>query len=410
MNRRAYSKFGQNAFILGLSLTCGALFLSTENTTSQAALVPVKKSVEFQPKFKNWGLYNTVSNSHISIEDAWKIEEGSSTVVVAVIDTGVDTTHEDLRSNIWSDPNPQNFNIIGNDISVSKRPLALISNQKSFGWDFVTSRPNPVDEHGHGTHVAGIIGAALNVKAGVSGVAHKVSLMPIRYYSDANPGPINLKNTISAIHYAIDRGARIINYSGGGPEYSRDEYLALKKAEARGILVVAAAGNERKDTDLPENYYYPAAYGLSNIISVAAIDIRNKVLESSNWGRKKVDIAAPGENIYSTLPGNRYGYMSGTSQATAFVTGVAALILAKNPSLSASDVKRIVLDNVDLVSTLSTKVATGGKINAYKALASLTTVIRPLPLAKPENLTRKPVSISVDRRIKPVKANLKAIQ
>src|SRR4029077_10572959 len=125
----------------------------------------------------------------------------------------------------------------------------------------------------------------------------------------SNPGSVNLRNTVKAINYAIDHGARIINYSGGGPEFSEEEYLAIKRAESKGILFVAAAGNERQNTDLVENYYYPSAYRLSNIISVAATDIHNNLLPSSNWGKKSVDVAAPGENIYSTLPQNKFGYM-----------------------------------------------------------------------------------------------------
>src|SRR5690606_14919320 len=121
-------------------------------------------------------------------------------------------------------------------------------------------------------------------------------------------GKANLENTIKGINYAVEKGARIINYSGGGPQYSQQEYLAMKNAEAKGVLIVAAAGNERQNIDSESNYYYPAAYsahGLKNIISVAAIDIESNLLKSSNWGSKKVDVAAPGENIYSTLPGNR---------------------------------------------------------------------------------------------------------
>jgi subtilisin family serine protease len=122
---------------------------------------------------------------------------------------------------------------------------------------------------------------------------------------------------------------------------------------------------------MSENYYYPAAYHLTNIISVAATDIRNNLLPSSNWGKKKVDIAAPGENIYSTLPGGRYGYMTGTSQATAFVTGVAALLLSQDPSLTPSEIKEIILDSADPIAGLKDKLACGGRVNAYRALTLL---------------------------------------
>jgi thermitase len=179
------------------------------------------------------------------------------------------------------------------------------------------------------------------------------------------------QNTIRALNYAVDHGAKIINYSGGGPEFSEDEYLAIKKAEAKGILVVSAAGNEHQNTDLTENYYYPAAYRLSNIISVASTDINNNLLPSSNWGKTHVDVAAPGENIYSTLPNGRYGYMTGTSQATAFVTGIAALLLSKDPTLTPVQIKELIMSSVDRFPQLEAKLVTGGRVNAYGALLAL---------------------------------------
>ena len=304
------------------------------------------------PSYKNWGLVNTQAKSHIQALDAWKIEEGSRTIVVAVIDTGLDPNHADLAKNVWHDTKTSHLSFING----------------VYGWNFVTDKPNPMDDHGHGTHVAGIIGAVANPKTGVSGVAHRVSIMSVKYYSDSNPGAINLRNTVKAINYAVEHGAKIINYSGGGPEFSEDEYLAIKKAEAAGVLFVAAAGNEHQDIDRSENYYYPSAYRLSNMISVAATDINNNLLRSSNWGKNKVDVAAPGENIYSTLPGGRYGYMSGTSQATAFVTGLAALLLSQNPALKPQQIKEIVSASSDRLSQLGGKVASSGRVNAYKAL------------------------------------------
>jgi len=305
----------------------------------------------FATKIKNWGLVNTEDKSHIHALDAWKIQEGNHEIIVAVIDTGIDPSHKALSANIWHDTHEKNPNI--------------------FGWNFVADKPNPTDEHGHGTHVAGIIGAIADPNSGVSGVAHRVSIMPVKYYSEANPGSVNLKNTVRAINYAVNHGARIINYSGGGPEFSEEEYIAIKKAEAKGVLFVSAAGNEHQDTDRSENYYYPSAYRLSNIISVAATDIHNNLLASSNWGKRSVDVAAPGENIYSTLPQGRFGYMSGTSQATAFVTGVAALLLSQDPTLSPQKLKAIITGSVDKVPQLQNKIASGGRVNAYSALRGL---------------------------------------
>jgi subtilisin family serine protease len=351
------------AIILGSSLTLVGI---------AAPQKPKTERVSLASKIKNWGIINANKvKSHINALDAWKITSGNRKVVVAVIDTGLDANHKDLSKNVWHDPNEKTRNV--------------------YGWNFVVNQPNPIDDHGHGTHVAGIIGAVTDLETGVSGVAQQVSIMPVKYYSDANPGSVNLRNTVKAINYAVEHGARIINYSGGGPEFSEEEYLAIKKAEAKGVLFVAAAGNEHQNTDLVENYYYPSAYRLSNIISVAAIDINNNLLPSSNWGVNKVDVAAPGENIYSTLPGGRYGHMSGTSQATAFVSGMAALLLAKDPSLTPKKIREIIMGSVDREPQLEGKLATAGKVNAYNALMTLTGGYH--PPAQPHLVASRPTSL-----------------
>ncbi len=330
---------------------------------------------------KNWGLTNAITNSHIHALEAWKIEEGSKNVVVAVVDTGIDPNHEDLKNNLWKDP------VTGN-----------------YGYDFVENKPNPKDEHGHGTHVSGILGATLNAKSGVSGVAHKVSIMPIRYYSEKNTGSENLKNSIKALNWAIDHGAKIINYSGGGPEYSKEEYETIKKARDKGVLIVAAAGNEHQNADLPQNYYYPCAYRMENIVCVAAINIRNELLASSNFGKKMVDVVAPGENILSTVPGGKYSYMTGTSQATAFVTGMVALMLAHDPKLKPSDVREILNSTVDKIENLKDKIASGGKVNAALALAQIDrkrkVEFKPVAIRSSEKTTRPARTISSPDQLK----------
>jgi subtilisin family serine protease len=296
---------------------------------------------------KNWGLFNGVAKSHIDAPKAWNISKAQTKILVAVIDTGLDGSHDDLVPNLWQDSNYK---------------------YKFYGWDFTTNMPNPGDSNGHGTHVAGIIGAVLNPINGTSGVAKNITLLPIKFYSDRNPGPVNLSNTVKAIYYAINQGVKIINYSAGGPEFSNEESYAIKAAEKAGVLIVAAAGNERKDVDAASNSYYPASYGTSNVISVAATDINNKLISASNWGKHSVDLAAPGEYIYSTVPSNRHSYMSGTSQATAFVTGVAAMLLSENPKLSPAQIKSIISKSVDPVDSLKDKVISGGRLNAYKAI------------------------------------------
>jgi thermitase len=193
--------------------------------------------------------------------------------------------------------------------------------------------------------------------------------MILKYYDPKVPNTDNLKNTIRAIHYAADMGCHIINYSGGGTDYSKEEFEAVKLAEKKGILFVAAAGNEQTNSD--RNHYYPADYRLSNIISVTAINPSTEVLPSSNWGTETVDIAAPGQNISSTLPHNYYGLMTGTSQATAFVSGAAALIKAKRPSFKYYDIKKHILATGDANPSLLQKTRTARQLNLYKCLTIL---------------------------------------
>lgn len=334
-----------------LLVLIGGIALLTSGAYEPAfALVKnLKDSIKKQTTvIRNWGLDNDEFESHINARKAWALSEGSKKVVVAVIDTGIDASHPDLKDNLWKKP----------------------GSTDEYGFDFVTNKKNPNDTHGHGTHVAGII-AGHGSSGGIKGVAPNVSIMAVRYYSESVSGTDNLNNTIKAFNYAIDNGAQIINYSGGGAEYSAAEFKAIQRAEAKGIIVVAAAGNEYQNTDLPQNHYYPGDYGLSNIITVAATNIRNQLLPSSNWGLKNVHIAAPGENIYSSLPKGRFGYLSGTSQATAFVTGVAALILSENPNLKPQEVREIIMRSADHLDTLKSKVSSGGRLNAFSAVQNV---------------------------------------
>ena len=327
----------------------------------------------------NWGLQNAFP-SHINAIKAWRIHKGSRKIVVAVIDTGIDPNHPDLKDNLWKKPGT---------VKKVRTKSGKFKETFEYGWDFVTNTPNPRDSHGHGTHVAGIVGATAKGNGGAAGVAREVSIMAIRYYSESATGAQNLSNTIKAIYYAIENGAHIINYSGGGAEFSAAEFKAIRKARQRGILFVAAAGNEHHNTDKPGNQYYPGAYGLDNILTVAATNIRNHLLPSSNWGLLSVDVAAPGENIYSTLPNGKYGYLSGTSQATAFATGLAALIISQDQSLPITKVRKTIIANVDSLANLKNKVGSGGRINAYLALRSVSNKKKSIRLAStyPERAT-----------------------
>ncbi len=302
---------------------------------------------------------------------AWSVSQGNKNTVIAVIDTGIDEKHEDLKNNLWTNPGESGTDAKGSD----KASNGIDDDQNGFtddvhGWNFVSGNNKLTDNHGHGTHIAGIIGAEAGNGKGIIGISPNVSLMVLKYFDPKVPNTDNLKNTIASIRYAVKMGAHIINYSGGGTDYSQDEFEAVELAEKKGVLFVAAAGNERSNSD--QHHYYPADYSLKNIISVTAIDPTTEVLSSSNYGVLTVDIAAPGQNILSCLPQNSYGLMTGTSQATAFVTGAASLVMShKNQYFKAAEIKKYILATGDSSTSLIAKTKTSRQLNLFKALTIL---------------------------------------
>jgi subtilisin family serine protease len=312
---------------------------------------------------KKWGLVMTETH------DAWRVTRGSRDIVVAIIDTGVDLHHPELQKSFWINKGETGLdkngrNKMNNGIDDDGDGYV----DDVYGWNFVDNTNDVADAHGHGTHIAGIIGAQGIHGSGFSGISPNISLMILKYF-DKTESPNTLKNTVQAINFAVDHGANIINYSGGGLDPSPAEKRAIQRALDKGILVVAAAGNERSNSDI--RGYYPADYGLSNVISVTAIDKTRHVLPSSNYGEHSVDIAAPGNDIFSTLPNGKYGYLTGTSQATAFVTGVAALVMANNRELKAPDVIKYLTRTGDIEEQLDGKTRYRRRLNSYKALTTL---------------------------------------
>ena len=294
-----------------------------------------------------WGL------GSISAPQAWDLTTGSSSVIVAVIDTGVDYNHADLAANIWTNTDE----IPGNGIDDDHN--GYIDDVR--GWNFVSNNNNPMDDHNHGTHCAGTISAVGNNGIGVTGVAWNVKIMPLKFLDSSGSGYTSA--AAAAILYANANGASVLSNSWGGGGYSSSLYTAIQQSNG---VVVCAAGNSNSNNDAYP--MYPSSYNLDNIISVAAGDSSNNRASFSSYGLTSVDVAAPGVSIYSTTPGSSYGWMSGTSMATPHTAGVAALVKSRNPSLTNLQVKQFIMNNVDPLPAFSGITVTGGKINAYKAV------------------------------------------
>jgi len=332
------------------------LVTNSESSSVSSSVTPNDPGYSLQ-----WGLYNSGQSpfygtvgADIDAPIAWNTTTGSD-VVVAVVDTGVYYTHEDLADNIWTNSGE----IAGNGIDDDGN--GYIDDVR--GWNFYSDTNNPIDDNGHGTHCAGIIAAVGYNGVGVTGVNWNAKIMPLKFLDSSGSGYTS--DAISAILYANAMGAKVISNSWGGSGVSR----ALKDAiDASSAVVVCAAGNDAENIDTTP--LYPASYNSSNIIAVAATDYNDKLASFSNYGPKSVDIAAPGVTIRSTYKNNQYAYLSGTSMATPFVSGVAALVSATNSSLSNAEIKEKILNSVDAISSLNGKVTSNGRLNAANAVES----------------------------------------
>lgn len=322
-----------------------------------------------------WGLNNTgqtggINGADIDAEEAWDIEKGNKQVIVGVIDTGIDYNHEDLKTNMWINSGEIQNNNIDDDNN------GYVDDY--YGWDFFNNDRDPYDDNEHGTHVAGTIGAIGNNAKGVVGVNWQVSLMALKFLD--NQGSGSTSDAIEAIIYAADMGANILNNSWGGGGFSQSLQDAIDYAKNKGVLFIAAAGNDSKNTDLDPNY--PSNYDVENVISVAASSNDDKLAGFSNYGAQTVDLAAPGESIYSTIPNNRYASFSGTSMATPHVVGAAALIWAYYlPNSDWEKVKFRLFGATDYVFNLQSKNLLDGRLNVRAALADgplIAVILKPI--------------------------------
>lgn len=340
---------------------------------------------------RQWGLYNTgqtltgdkgtstgAAGADIQALEAWDLRSGGE-VVVAVLDSGVDYHHPDLAGNIWINPGEVGGNGLDDDGN------GYIDDVR--GWNFVSNNNNPMDDdvnistgkpEGHGSHVAGIIGASGNNGIGVAGIGWAGRIMPLKFLNSRGDGDV--ANAVKAINYAVRNGAKVINASYTYPQSclktspNISERNAIAAADAAGVLFVAAAGNFGCNNDIYP--FYPASHNLPNIISVTATDPNDARISWSNYGVNSVHLGAPGLNVFSTIRGDflgvggirGYGYMSGTSMASPFAAGAAALVWAHRPELTHLEVKEALLSSVDPLPALATRTVSGGRLNVYQAM------------------------------------------
>jgi len=338
-----------------------------------------------------WGMLD------IGVFNASSAARESNPIVVAVIDTGVDYTHEDLLPNMWRNPGETGVDAQGKDKATNN----VDDDHNGYiddvvGWDFARNDNKPYGmssspfgtllgggNPGHGTHCAGNVAARRNNNMGIAGVASNAQIMALRFLTEKGQGTTS--DAIKAIKYAVDNGAKVLSNSWGseGEDVSEgQENKALQEmisyAEEKGVLFIAAAGNGHAgkgyDNDTDARPGYPASYQHDNIISVAAIDENDQLGTFSNWGARSVDLAAPGVKVYSTMVGNRYSNnvvnifglkigWDGTSMATPHVAGAAALYWSEHPNKSWQEVKAAVLGSVKKIDSLANKSTSGGKLD-----------------------------------------------
>jgi subtilisin family serine protease/subtilisin-like proprotein convertase family protein len=419
----------------------------------------IANSIPNDPQFgQQWYLNNTgqtggTPGADIHAVNAWNTTTSSSTLI-AQMDTGVDYDHPDLYQSIWinqaeiptsrmknlvdvdhdglitfadlnnpinqgafkiTDVNhdgiidaadilaPMVLNAQGQDTGQggwaypgNTQDGDLIHPNDFIGWNFVNNTNNPLDDNGHGTEVAGIIGAQGNNGVGIAGIDWQAQIMSVKFLDASGSGSVS--NFIAGLNYAVAHGAKISNNSWDGASYSTSLYQAIANAQSHGMIFVAAAGNEASNNDTTPTY--PAGFALNNIVSVTATDQNDNLAGFSNYGGHSISLAAPGVNVFSTLPGKSYGSLSGTSASVPQVTAVLALVWGQHPTWSYTQVINQVLTTVDPLASLAGKTITGGRLDAAAALG-----LRPRILTAssggPEYNTLSSVRVTFNEPISP---------
>ena len=317
-----------------------------------------------------WGMKNIgqadsdgqvgVAGVDIDAEAAWEITTGNKNTLVAIIDTGIDYNHPDIKANIWTNAAEAN-----GTVGVDDDGNGVIDD--IHGYNAITNSGDPMDDHGHGTHCAGTIGGNGNDGVGVAGVNWEANIMGVKFLDADGSG--SLEGAVKAIAYANKMGAKVMSNSWGGGGFSQALFDVIAETNTSGALFIAAAGNDYTNNDTSPAY--PASYQVENIISVAAVDNKGLKAGFSNYGKKTVHLGAPGVNILSST-GGAYDSWSGTSMATPHVSGVAALVWGHETNLTAKEVKARLLTTARPLAGLRGKTTTGAMLNAYNAVSNTT--------------------------------------
>ncbi len=290
----------------------------------------------------------------VKVAQSWSSATSPNSVIVAVLDTGLDYNHYVMTSTsgVWTNSSEIPSNGIDDDGN------GFIDDVH--GWNFASSTNNPMDDNGHGTHVSGIVlGIGQNILAATLSTS-KIKIMPLKFMDSSGTG--TTAAAVSAIYYAIANGAKVINNSWGGSGYAQSLNDALTYAYNHGLFIASAAGNYASNDD--SSPLYPANLSIPSQLSVAATDNYDVLASFSSYGRSTVHVAAPGVSILSLYPGNSFAYLSGTSMAAPFVAGLAAQVLREAPQLTGYQVRQIITQSVDVVSGLANYVSTSGRVNA----------------------------------------------
>ncbi|MEC9284243.1 MAG: S8 family peptidase [Bdellovibrionota bacterium] len=323
---------------------------AVDDSTSLRNLLKLPK------KKKTWG------NDSIELGRALSKVNPKRKVIVAIIDTGMDYDNESLKK--FLSYNSGEVGLDENGVDKSKNGIdddlnGYIDDYR--GWDFADNDSLPEDTNSHGTHISGIIVDELDSNK------HEIRILPLKFFKEENSTAESIKNTASAIRYAVDMGAKIINYSAGGYAFSYEEEQAIEYAKSQGVLFVSAAGNNSSNND--RKPYYPAGYKQDNILSIGSISKENRKIASSNYGRSSIDLFAPGKDIISYGLKGKLKALTGTSQATAFVSKTAALLYANSIlEMDYKDLKTQLVTSSDKDEKLLPYSKEGRKLNAYHVL------------------------------------------